>query len=376
MKAYKYIYTGLLTALLIGWGCLLTGCTDQGDTDVVKPEEPQPEEPVGEPLRVASLTRGDGDTNVSADPDPMKGEYVYLFLMDQGQQSIGSVLYNGKDDTSTGTDIVWASNKPLYVKPGNDYEVFGFMPATEATGTTAPTISISGSTVTMTINGLDAVAKKDVCVVIGANTVGQTITPGLFDYHAPENTEIGYGVDLLADHLYASAKFQFKVHADYDKIRTIKLKNVVMKLITDNEPTPKAKVNATVKMTKGATTGSPITSVELAQTGDSFVEQEIFTDNTGEKPGYALKVDETKDISVFFDPAYKGNLVMVSTYDVYDKHGNLTRPNCTAENALGSILGSVVRGAQKVIPLTVQPTYLYVLSEPDWDYDYPSVGTE
>lgn len=376
MMTNRYIYTGLLTALLIGWGCLLTGCSDRSEIEVEQPESPQPEEPKGEPLRVASLTRGVGDTDATA--DPMKGEYVYLFLMDQGQQSIGSVLYNGKDDTSTGTDIVWASNKPLYVKPGKDYEVYGFLPAGEATGTTAPTISISGSTVTMTINGLDAVAKKDVCVVIGANTVGQTITPGLFDYHAPENTEIGYGVDLLVDHLYASAKFQFKVHEDYDKIRTIKLKNVVMKLITDNEPTPKAKVNATVKMTKGATTGSPITSVELAQTGDSFVEQEIFSDYTGEKPGYALKVDESKDISVFFDPAYKGNLVMESTYDVYDKHGNLTRPNCTAVNSLRSILNdaSLIRGAQKVIPLTVRPTYIYVLSEPDWDYDYPSVGTE
>lgn len=376
MKVYRYIYTGLLTTLLIGWGCLLTACTDHNDINMERPDEPHPEEPVGESLRVASLTRGTGDTDDAV--DPMKGEYVHLFLLAQGETtpSSGTVLYKGKDDTSTGTDITW--DTPLYVKPGKDYEVFGFMPAGEATGTTAPGIEISGSTLTMTINGLNAVSKKDVCVVIGANTVGESITPGVFNYHAPENTEIGYGVDLLADHLYASAKFQFKVHTEYDKLRTIKLKKVVMKLNT--ESTKLARVNATVTMTKGATTGSPITSVVLEQpeTGDAFVEQEIFSDNTGEKPGYALEVEKTKDISVYFAPAYKGDLVMVSTYDVYDKHGNKTREDCTAENSLNNILNvsSVTRGAQMVIPLMLRPTYVYVLSEPDWDYDYPSVETE
>lgn len=369
MKAYRYIYTGLLTALLIGWGCLLTGCSDQAEIGVEQPDSLQPEEEKGEPLWVASLTRGDGDADDT--DDPMKGEYVHLFLV-QGETAplSGSVLYNGKYDTS-GTDIVWANDNALYVKPGNDYEVFGFLPAGEATGAT---IDMSGSTVTMTINGLDAVAKKDVCVVIGANTVRQTITPGVFNYHAPENTEIGYGVDLLAAHLYASAKFQFKVHADYDKLRTIKLKRVVMKMKLNSALL--AKVNATVTMTKGATTGSPITSVVMDQVaGSGAVEQEIFADNTGETPGYALKVNESKDIEVYFDPAYKGDLVLVSTYDVYDKHGNLTRENCTAENALGGILNvaGVVRGAQKVIPLTVQPTYLYILSEPDSDWDNPTV---
>jgi len=55
----------------------------------------------------------------------------------------------------------------------------------------------------------------------------------------------------------------------------------------------------------------------------------------------------------------------------------LTREDCTAENDLSSLLNveTMVRDAQKVIPLTVRPTYIYVLSEPDWDYDIPSVGT-
>ena len=366
MKVYRYIYTGLLTALLIGWGCLLTACTDQNDINMEQPDEPQPEKVEGEILRVASLTRGTGDADDTE--DPMKDENVHLFLLAQDEETplSGTVLYKGKDDTSTGTDITWYNDAPLYVKPGKDYEVFGFMPAGEAVGTTAPSIEISESTVTMTINGLNAVSQKDFCVVIGANTVGKTITPGLFNYHAPENTEIGYGVDLLADHLYASAMFQFKVHADYDKLRTIKLRTVTLKLKSTS--TLKAKVNATITLTKGTTTGSPITSVDMVPVTDSGdVAQEIFSDNTGEAPGHTLEVNQTKDMMVNFFPDYKNDLVLVSTYDVYDKKGNCIRKDCTAENGLGTILSGIVRGAQKVIPLTVQPTYLYVLSEPELD---------
>ena len=364
MKAYRYIYTGLLTALLIGWGCLLMGCSDQAEIGTEQPDSPQPEEPKGEPLRVASLTRGDGDTDATA--DPMKGEYVYLFLAAQGETtaSSGSVLYKGKNDTSTGNDITWGASGALYVKPGHDYEVYGFLPADEATGTTDPRISFSGDEVTMNIYGLDAVAKKEICVVIGANTVGQTITPGVFGYHAPENTEIGYGVDLLADHLYASAKFQFKVHADYDKLRTIKLKTVELKTASSMY----AKVDATITLTKG--NANPITNVVFQDNGSGTVDVELFNNDAG----YELKVDETKDLMIYFDPAYKGDLVLKSTYDVYDKQGHLLREDCTAENGLGSVLSSIVRGKQIVIPLTVQPTYIYILSESDADWNSPTVS--
>lgn len=365
MKLNRYIYSGLLTTLLLGWGSLLTCCTsDTVENEAKQPQEPQHGEQVGEPLWVASLTRADNDP-VDA-PDPMKDEKICLFLTHGQTTSSGIVLYKGKSDASTGSDINWDSS-PLYVKPGNDYEVFGFMPSSEVTGT--PTISFSGSAVTMNINGINAVSAKDVCVVIGASSVGETITPGSFNYHAPENTEVGYGVDLLADHIFASAMFQFKVHADYDKLRTVKLKKVTMKL--KSESSLPAKVNATVTLTKGNT--SPITNVELTSGSGTYEPVELFSDN-----GYALKVNESKDVAVYFNPAYKGDLVLVSTYDVYDKQGNLTRENCTAENGLGSILNvsSMVRGAQMVIPLTVRPTYLYVLSESDWDYDVPSVETD
>ena len=63
---------------------------------------------------------------------------------------------------------------------------------------------------------------------------------------------------------------------------------------------------------------------------------------------------------------------MRSTYDVYDKQGNITRSNCTADNVLDVpklfIPELIVqRGKMYTVNLTVQPSYLYVLSDPDLD---------
>jgi hypothetical protein len=61
-------------------------------------------------------------------------------------------------------------------------------------------------------------------------------------------------------------------------------------------------------------------------------------------------------------------LVLTSEYDVYDKDGNLIRQNCTAENKLPVTPDEQWKSGNRiVVPLTVEPTYLYVLSEPDLD---------
>ena len=65
-------------------------------------------------------------------------------------------------------------------------------------------------------------------------------------------------------------------------------------------------------------------------------------------------------------------IILTSTYDVYDKKDNLIRANCKATNTIDVtkiiyLLSSVRRGYKYTINLTVKPTYLYMLSEPDMD---------
>ena len=78
-------------------------------------------------------------------------------------------------------------------------------------------------------------------------------------------------------------------------------------------------------------------------------------------------------------PANITTLVLTSVYDVYDKNvtpehpdGNLLRENFKTTNimVLKDLLTeqtTTKRGYRYTINMTIQPTYLYMLSEPDLD---------
>ena len=73
--------------------------------------------------------------------------------------------------------------------------------------------------------------------------------------------------------------------------------------------------------------------------------------------------------TAYFSPGVQTGLSIVSTYDVYDKDGNLLSENRKAENSLAAPLAGVLRGQKGIITLTVNPTYLYILS--NWDINNP-----
>ena len=59
-----------------------------------------------------------------------------------------------------------------------------------------------------------------------------------------------------------------------------------------------------------------------------------------------------------------------STYDVYDRMDNLIRKGCVAVNKIdvrSRFNQDLKRGYMYTLNLTVMPTYLYVLSDPDLD---------
>ena len=76
-------------------------------------------------------------------------------------------------------------------------------------------------------------------------------------------------------------------------------------------------------------------------------------------------------------PGSTQNFVLKTTYDVYDKdtsvkpEGNLIRKDCVAENIINpnKVAGfpSLRAGELFTVKLLIQPTFLYMLSEPDLD---------
>lgn len=61
--------------------------------------------------------------------------------------------------------------------------------------------------------------------------------------------------------------------------------------------------------------------------------------------------------------------VLVTTYDVYDRKGNLIRENQEAMNTFApmTLTSALLPGEEFTFNITVTPTYLYMLSEPDLD---------
>ena len=243
---------------------------------------------------------------------------------------------------------------------------------------------------TLTLSGLNTVTPNDVCVIVGAKEGSKsgddvTVTDmavGQFVTQIKSGDDGNY-LFLLFDHLYSSIRFRFKVDAPYNELRTINLKKLEMKGYKKEGSTTtsvNSKVNAVIELTPNTAGDSPITSITITAVegsgGDLEKALPIYNCGTG------TPVELTPDYSDFLG-CFAANLCNVfdltSTYDVYDKSNNLVRSNCTATNKIDitSLIdaGGMQRGTMYTVNLTVKPTYLYVLSEPD--LDNPSlVGSE
>ena len=112
---------------------------------------------------------------------------------------------------------------------------------------------------------------------------------------------------------------------------------------------------------------SPITNITYTPTGDKVSNTDVFTSKYGEElnTGY-------QSFKSHFMPQGITRLILTCKYDVYDKKGNLVRQDCVAQNvlrlrALFDGFTEVFTGTRYNVYLTIKPTYLYVLSDPDLD---------
>ena len=234
----------------------------------------------------------------------------------------------------------------------------------------------------LTLNNVNTVMSEDFCVIIGAKNGTNAnndggITRGDFAYAAePTETEgkTNY-VYLLFDHIYAAMRFRIKVHPDYHALRHIKLKELSLQAYEGSTPIKK-KNNVAIKLT---TTGGtdPIGDDDITFTPvlSSETGPEAFYTN---KDGFALNT-EYSDFQAHFMPEGITKVRLISTYDVYDTKDNLVRQNCMAANVIDiselfSGQTDAKRGNRYTIKMTIKPTYLYMLSDPD--LDNPSVVVE
>ena len=252
----------------------------------------------------------------------------------------------------------------------------------------------------MTLENVPTVMPNDLCVVIGAkqgfdkehdgnlvdnnsngvfdagDTRTDTLRMGDFKYTAKATSggeeAKGNYVFLLFDHLYSAIRVNMKVHADYARLRTIKLDT--LKLSTQvgganskDHNTITIKLKATDGINKNE---SPITDIVYTPTGAENKNGMEFWKSEN-ATGTTLTTDFQPFIGHFM-PSGITTIVLTSVYDVYDTKGNLIRENCKATNTM--VLQELLteqtvtkRGYRYTVNMTIQPTYLYMLSEPDLD---------
>ena len=274
-------------------------------------------------------------------------------------------IFNG---TLTYKSGAWTSKIPA---DEGTYYVYGMMPNSEASKVTLTPRSGDdfANGAKMEIDKLNAVTASDVCAIVGvkgaASKVGienSGIELGKFSFNAVDGTFIY----LLIDHLYAALQLNMNINSEYNALRTIKLTKLTLK---SNSVTKTYKVTAT--MTPNETNTSPL-AVTYAATTEDGKEIELYNGKgkgeNGQDIEKELEVDKYIQFLACTVPlSTNTQFEMETTYNVYDRKGNLIRKNCTAKNVLNLPTGGLARGQKYTFNLTVNPTYLYVLSDPDLD---------
>ena len=322
------------------------------------------------------------------------GDKTIAFALTQdGQTPKKGHLFKVEDEWRTNIGAIAAG----------DYYLYGFIPnlsvikfgITDRAGNDA-NYSVGAK---MVLEDVPTVVDNDLCVVVGAkqgydkdhdgsytdvngngeydegiDTRLDTLRLGDFKYHASAITGSG-GTDnyifLLLDHLYAAIRVNMKVYADYAALRTIKLKS--LQLATKaGDAVSKDKTNITIDLAR--TSGSdvkesPIQSITFTPAGVPINLAEGGMEFWSSASGHELTTDFQSFIGHFM-PNGITTLILTSTYDVYDTKGNKIREKCQATNTM--VLKDLLteqettqRGKRYTINMTIMPTYLYVLSDPD-----------
>ena len=165
----------------------------------------------------------------------------------------------------------------------------------------------------------------------------------------------------------------------YASLRTIKLRKLELTSYTytlDNlsdATIMKKKGDITVNLAANNTGTSPIESTIYFTPDNTSGNMDpilLFEDEDGEELPSVGYTTETGYVP-YFNLSGSGKVLYVlrSTYDVYDKQNNLIRKGCVAENTIVPQerfnIKQFSRGHKYTLRLTVMPTYLYMLSEPD-----------
>lgn len=382
MRDYINIYKVRARLLLMLATVLLAACSDDSDSVEEKKEMLQLV-PYSQKMADVTLSSTRAVTYPTGYTPYYGPNSIRVYTISQKENETWDVP--ASDDIRSFTYKNGSWNSSVSVVNGKDYYIYGFMPvgfktSSSELGTVTISCDVTGTDfskgATLTFSNLPPVMAEDFSVVTGVLQVDKSnpaeatgnLEPRKFEYQGKASGS--NFVCLMLDHLYSCVSFQFLVDPTYNELRTIKLKKVEMKSLQA------ISYPLTVTMNKDADY-SVSWGDYASYSSNQYVPLFIAVD--GEES--ALSATVAQEVNGYFAPVVDehnpsesvyNNLELRCTYDVYDKKGNLTRQNCEAVNKLPALAAG--RNKRTVLTLTVNPTYLYVLSDPDLDNPTIVVG--
>lgn len=263
----------------------------------------------------------------------------------------GTTLVEGGFKYASDTEE-WSTR--LKLKSGTCiYRLYGFMP--DNAELTSSLTSWTDEGAVLRIENLNPLTLDDYCVVTGVRQVllptDQTsATRGTFSFEYRSN-RLNY-INLFLDHMMSQIEFSLKVSTAYNTLRTIKVKKMTLKLANLS--------SMSVDVTLANGTG--ISAISFSTTGAEENTCLVLNEEKTLTTTYTVLCNAyIVPVTVLFD-----NLELETEFDVYDKKGNKVAER-TAINKLTDPLNELVRGEKRTLMITVDPSYLYVLANPDLD---------
>lgn len=360
MTGAKNILYGWMATLMLGCCALfVVSCSSDDPEQEQKPEQ-------GDLLQLVSCTRSD-DASIAS------GTRIRMWITTTDGDTEEAIF---ERNASLSTPY-WTTGGRI--KQDVSYYLYGVMSKDNITTSVSSADYSSGATLTVSNLSPLALEGQDPCVIVGVKGTTTNVTLGASDVKRGQFIYEGQPKDqnyvhLLLERLYSAITFRIgSLDAEYGSLRTIKLTKLQLKVNLTSD----SKLSMTVPLTANNDDSSPvdpITTSSQAGTEQDVCVVTLFEDAAGKKLHVGvgeIQADEIQpgDIQVgCFDPSLVSSLSVVSYYDVYDKGATPYKLSSrTAENALGGIskLTGLNRGEKLTLTLTVNPSYLYQLSDPD-----------
>ena len=309
------------------------GCSKDAADNAESAQEPQPAS-----LKVVGLTRA---TSGNTDWDD-----IHIYLTSSGTQ-VAEGKFGYASDTKE-----WSTHLKLKSGAGT-FRLYGFMP--DDPSLTASLQNVTTVNAQIKLENVNPLTTIDYCVVTGVRQVETasdhtSATRGMFsfDYYSYRQNYI----NLFLDHLMSRLVFNMKISPTYDAVRTIMVKKMTLKLADISS----MRVTVTFSDNHGI---SAISYIPTGAAANSCIieneEKTLTTSPAAICTGYMVP-----------DNVFINKLELETEFEVYNKKGNKIAER-TAVNKLTEPLAELQRGEERTLLLTIDPSYLYVLSDPDLD---------